>query len=355
MMIDLSGKGMFTWVIPDCEGGDVDAIIARAKEAQLTFLMPKITNGTKSYDLNAPYLEEFVDKCHAAEIKVIAWSYVYGNSPVLEAQVAATEYLKYSYDGYLINAEHEYKNRPSQARAFCIELRKHLPDEFIGLSSYRYPDYHPEFPWNEFLQYCDVNMPQVYWEQADGTAASQLDRCIALFTDPEYIQRPIMPTGSAYTNAGWVAKPQDIIDFIERADELGLDAISFWEWRYPRSRFPELWDAIVDTSFGEYEEPEMPDMEWNGTYKIVLNGSMAIHETNLLSSRVVGYAYSGEEYIATEKTADDIYKIGDERWISGRTRWTVINKVLIPVPHPEPELSLEQKVELLWDAHPELH
>ena len=355
-MTDLKGKGMFTWVIPDCEGGDIDAIIARAKEAQLAFLMPKITNGTSPYKLNIPYLKEFVEKCHAAGIKVIAWSYVYGYSPVLEAQAVITEYKKYPYDGYLINAEHEYKNRPVQAEMFCKELRKHLPDTFIGLSSYRYPKYHSEFPWNEFLKYCDVNMPQVYWERSDGTAASQLDRCIAEFADPKFIQRPIMPTGAAYTNAGWVAKPQDIIDFIKRADELELDAISFWEWRYPRSRFPELWDAIVDTPFGDYEEPDMPDMVWNGKYKIVMKGSLTIRKGpgTIYSEWEDEFATSGQVYITDERSVNDWYRIGDDRWISGNTRWTEITKYLEPVPH-EPELSLEEKVQRLWSAHPELH
>ena len=357
-MTDLKGKGMFTWVIQDCEGGDIDAIIARAKEAQLTFLMPKITNGTKPYELNAPHLEEFVDKCHAAGIKVIAWSYVYGDAPVLEAQVAVTEYLKYPYDGYLINAEYEYKNKPSQAKAFCVELRKHLPNEFVGLSSYRYPDYHPEFPWNEFLEHVNVNMPQVYWEHADGTAASQLDRCIASFTNPEYIQRPIMPTGSAYTNAGWVAKPDDIIDFIKRADELGLDAISFWEWRYPRSRFPELWDAIFETPFGECEEPDMPDMEWKGKYKIVLTGNLSIHTEPNLTSPVPDYALIGEQYITPTKSENNFYNItrgGVTGWISGNSKWTEITKYLEPVivepePEPEPELTVEERLDRLEAA-----
>lgn len=359
----INGKGMFTWVIPDCEGGDIDAIIARAQEAQLTFLMPKITNGTRPYESNLPYLEEFVDKCHTAGIKVIAWSYVYGDAPVLEAQVAVTEYQKYPYDGYLINAEYQYKNRPSQAEAFCLELRKHLPDTFIGLSSYRYPKYHMDFPFNVFLKYCDVNMPQVYWEKADGTAAKQLDECIAEFSDSRFFQRPIMPTGAAYTNAGWVAKPADVAAFIRHADELGLDAISFWEWRYPRDRFPELWTAIVNTPFGYYEEPEMPDMEWKGKYKIVLSGNLSIHTEPNLTSTVPDYALIGEQYITSVKSENNFYQItrgGVTGWISGNSKWTEITKYLEPVeivnPEPEtPELALEEKVDKLWAAHPELH
>ncbi|MDY6866631.1 MAG: SH3 domain-containing protein [Chloroflexota bacterium] len=344
-MNELTGKGMFTWVIPDCEGGDIDAIIARAKEAQLTFLMPKIANGTVKYSHNLTYLAEFVEKCHAAGIKVIAWHYVYGTYPESEARRSIEELSKYPYDGFVINAEKEYKGRPAQAKIYCKMLRAAFPDLFIGLSSYRYPDYHPELPWNEFLTYCDVNMPQVYWEQADGTAASQLDRCIALFTDPKFIQRPIMPTGAAYTNAGWVAKPDDIIDFIKRADELELSAISFWEWRYPRSRFPELWTAIVNTPFGEYEEPEMPDMQPTGIYNIKLSGSFYLRAEPTDNSAVVGYGYPGDVFIGLEKTADNWYRLAlggvETAWISGRTKYTTITEILAPVPVDPPEPTPE--------------
>ena len=166
-----------------------------------------------------------------------------------------------------------------------------------------------------------------------------------------------MPTGAAYTNDGWVAKPQDIIDFIKRAGELELDAISFWEWRYPRSRFPELWPPIVDTPFGDYEEPDMPDIVWNGKYKIVMLGNMAIHTEPNLTSPVPDYVLKGEEYISVDKTDDNLYKITRGNltgWISGRTKYTEITKYLEPVPH-EPEPSLEEKVQRLWDAHSELH
>lgn len=362
-MSDLLGKGMFTWVIKDCEGGDIDAIVARAKEAQLTFLMPKIAHRSVEYTINSPYLAEFVEKCHVAGIKVIAWQYVYGTNPSAEAERAIVELAKYDYDGFVINAEVEYKNRPTQAKEYCRKLRAAFPDLFIGLSSFRFPDYHPEFPWNEFLQYVDVNMPQVYWEQADGTAASQLDRCIALFSDDKYIQCPIMPTGAAYTNAGWVAKPQDIVDFIERANELELDAISFWEWRYPRDRFPELWPPIAETQFGNYEEPEMPDMVWNGKYKLVFLGNMKIHSEANFTSSVPDYALIGEQYITSVKSDNGFYQISRGSivgWVYGNPDYVTVTKYLEPVvvdpaPEPEPEPSDAEKLRLLWEAHPELH
>ena len=369
-MNELRGKGMFTWVISDCEGGDIDQIIEKATEAQLTFLMPKIADGIYEYTSNSDYLSEFVDKCHAADIKVIAWQFVYGTLPTGEANRAIAELSKYDYDGFVINAEGAYKYKPVSAETYCNLLRNAFPNLLIGLSSFRFPiSCHPEFPYNEFLKYVDVNMPQVYWEKADGTAASQLDQCIAEYTDSKFIQRPILPTGAAYTNAGWVAQPDDIVDFIERVNELELSACSFWEWRYPRSRFPELWDAIKDTLF-EGEEP-MPKPIHTGKYKITMLGNLAKRvgpnsEYGEIGQASGDYAKTGEIYTGYEKSPNAWYRIDETEqiWISGTTRWTTITEILeiVPVePIPEPETPLNpvemppDALERLWAAHPELH
>lgn len=353
--MNLQGKGMFTWVIPQCEKGDIDSIISFSKEAQLTFLMPKIADAQFEYQANSPYLKEFVIKCHAAGIKVIAWQYVYGSNPTAEANIAIEELRKYPYDGFVINAEVQYKNKPSQAEIYCKVLRNAFPNMFIALSSYRFPSYHPEFPWNQFLKYVDVNMPQVYWEQADGTAVKQLERCLSEFYNAKYIQKPIMPTGAAYTNAGWVAKPNDLVNFINAMDDNGLSACSFWEWRYPRTRFPELWDAIVETPFPGCEIID-PPLVPSGKYNILMKGNLIVRVgPGNEYTPTGGYALTGETYIGYEEK-NDYYRIGEGEWISGKTRWTDITEILEPTPEPEPEPPCHDE-EWLIDIHinPEKH
>jgi hypothetical protein len=336
----LRGKGMFTWVIKDCEGGDIDKIIERSKEAQLTFLMPKIADANYEYVHNSPYLAEFVEKCHNADIKVIPWQFVYGNYPQSEANRAIIELRKYPYDGFVINAEGAYKNRPIQAEEYCKILRGAFPNLFLGLSSFRFPiKYHADFPWNAFLKYVDVNMPQVYWEKADGQAVKQLEQCLSEFYDSRFIQRPIMPTGSAYTNDGWVAKAPDIVNFINAMDNNQLVACSFWEWRYPRHRFPELWDAIVNTPFpGESTPPVQP----TGKYRIVMIGNLTVRDAPE-GNPTGDYALAGNTYTGYE-VKDGWYRIGEGEWISGKTKWTGIEEIMAPEPPP---LTIEERVEVL--------
>jgi hypothetical protein len=126
-----------------------------------------------------------------------------------------------------------------------------------------------------------------------------------------------------------------------------------------------LWTAIAETPFGEYEEPEMPDMEWKGKYKIVCKNGSLVKRTGpgkdypATGSDVDDYTYDGEEYIAYEKK-DQYYRISEDEqiWISGKTQWTEIMKYLEPVPvepvdpEPEPETwqeSVERRLKALED------
>jgi hypothetical protein len=346
--MNFKGKGMFTWILNRCEGGDIGQIIKKAQEAQITFLMPKIADGPYEYEANRPYLKNLVEMAHAAGIKIIAWQYVYGQNPIAEAERAIIELKKYPYDGFVINAETQYKNRPSQAKTYCQALRSAFPEMFMALSSYRYPSYHANFPFNEFLEYVDANMPQVYWEKADGTAVGQLQRCLAEFADEDFIQRPIMPTGAAYTNDGWVAKAADIKAFIEAVIAKGLSACSFWEWHYPRERFPELWEPIAETRFPGAEEPEPiePDPEpEDGTFWAVCTAAnaLSVRSTPVYykdNRNLVGYLVGGktpEKRLVYE--VDGIWwRVGDAEWVSSN----YMEKISEPAP-----LTLEERVAAL--------
>ena len=91
-MMDLQGKGFFTWRIPKCEQGDPRKIVSLAVEAGLTHLVLKVADGPGVYNGNwgdakdhtSPVIMELRNK----GIKVYGWHYVYGNEPSSESTVA---------------------------------------------------------------------------------------------------------------------------------------------------------------------------------------------------------------------------------------------------------------------------
>ncbi|NDJ51671.1 MAG: nuclear transport factor 2 family protein [Chloroflexi bacterium] len=238
----LEGKGIYIWQVHQCEGGDPKRITQRALEAGLTHVLVKIADGSRAY--NSATAAPVIDALKQAGIQAWGWQYVYGLDPFGEASIAARRSNELEVDGFIVNAEVEYYGRYSQATAYMDSLRARVGNLPLALSSFRFPDYHRQLPWTEFLSKCDFNMPQVYWVRSDNPP-EQLDRSVNQFSRI-YPVLPIIPTGSAYAEHGWRASGSEVRRFLDHARKTNIPAANFWSWDYaggPSGR--DLWDAIA--------------------------------------------------------------------------------------------------------------
>jgi len=242
------GKGWYIWQIRRCEGGVPAAIANEAAAANLSHVLIKIADGVSAYNLDpisgADLVPPVIQALRARGVLCLGWQYVYGYNPVGEANIAIQRIQQLGVDGFVIDAEDQYKlpGRDVAATTYMTRLRAALPTLPMALSSYRYPTYHPQLPWVEFLTYCDYNMPQVYWVEAHNPA-EQLIRSVREFQAITPF-RPIIPTGSAYVQGDWAPAPLEIIEFLQTAQMLNLTAANFWEWGHTRLYLPELWDIV---------------------------------------------------------------------------------------------------------------
>ena len=252
----ITGKGIYIWQLKRCEGGDMGKVVNRLKAADMTHVLPKIADGDdpdiKTIVDNWKLLPDLVNRCHKAGIQVIGWQYVYGANPTGEADRAITELRKLPFDGFVINAERQYRDLANNAQAawiYCEKIRAAYPDLLLGLSSYRFPHYHAKFPFNTFLSFCDFNMPQVYWMQSNGTVPAQLADTIKAY-EP-YVYCPMIPTGAAFEEHGWKAVPDDQRIFVEEVRKHGLSGCNWWEYWEAFHRNPELGNIITNIPFEE--------------------------------------------------------------------------------------------------------
>lgn len=260
----LQGKGFFIWKIADCEHGNPEAIATAAKNAGMTHVLIKIADGAYAYNLDPQTkfdrVGPVVEALRHKGMQVWGWHYVYGYDPAGEARIAVRRVQQFQLDGYVIDAEEEYKEpgRASAAQRFCKELRKGIPNVPVALSSYRFPTYHPQFPWRAFLEFCDYNMPQVYWEKAHNPAA-QMARVMKEFhaLSPT---RPVIPTGPAYKWNGWRPTEADLTEFLGTAATYQIPAMNFFSWDECRRDLPNLWNLIAQYPFGSppVPQPEPP-------------------------------------------------------------------------------------------------
>ncbi len=246
----LQGKGFFIWTIRNCENGDPDAIASVAAQAGLSHVVIKIADGVSDYNINqttgADLVPPLVQSLRRVGVQPWGWHYVYGYNPTGEADKAIERTLELGMDTYVIDAEAEYKQpgKDEAATTFMDRLRSGLPNTPLILCSYRYPTYHPAFPWKQFLEKCDYNMPQVYWLQAHNPG-EQLIRCVREFQAITPF-RPMFATGSAWKDGDWAPPPAEVVEFLSTAQELSLGAANFWSWSHCRRDLPETWQAIAD-------------------------------------------------------------------------------------------------------------
>jgi hypothetical protein len=274
----LSGKGWFIWQIPRCERGSPAAIATKAVEAGATHVLLKVAERTYpfGFDKHGNDLVPAVTlalKQHG--LQVWGWHYVYGDRPKDEARVAIRRTLQLQLDGYVIDAEIEYRQpgKAAAARAFMAALREGLPaSTLVALSSYRFPSLHRQLPWRTFLEGCDYAMPQVYWEQAHNPE-QQLARSVAEFSDPGVVGvvRPVVPTGAAYGTGSWRATAKDITKFLAKARALGLPAANLYSWDYAASQGNiELWAAAAEFDWAA-RLADLPDDDLAELYITALN------------------------------------------------------------------------------------
>jgi len=245
----LTGKGFFIWKIKDCESGSASAIAAAAKSAGLSHVLIKIADGVNSYNVDSStgvdYVPSVVSALHSVGIQAWGWHYIYGENPGKEAWCGGQRTKQLGLDGYVIDAESEYKASGMAAKAsrYMTDLRSYLGNTPVALSSFRFPAYHMQFPWNNFLTKSDFNLPQVYWEQAHNPGA-QLQRSFREF-NALTPYRPFMATGAAYGNQGWVPLVTEITEFMTIAVSLNIPAVNFYSWDYCRKHLPALWNTIA--------------------------------------------------------------------------------------------------------------
>jgi len=295
----LTGKGYYIWKVNYCENGDPIRITDLAKKANLSHVLVKVADGAFPYnidnDTGFDYARSVIKKLQAANIAVWGWHYVYGTYPDQEAEIAVKRTLELGLDGFVVDAESDYED-PSKAPAasrYMNILRSNLGSLPIALSSFRYPSYHAKFPWRNFLERCDYNMPQVYWIHAHNNAGEQLRRCVNEFKNLQPF-RPIIPTGPAYKEHGWIPYESEIIEFMQVAKNLNLSAVNFWYWEGCRRDTPHFWELVkgfqYDTQVREASFPEryvtaLNSGNPNGVVDFYTNDAIHIHSEGAVQGR----------------------------------------------------------------------
>jgi hypothetical protein len=272
------GRGMWIWYASRSEGGNPTAIAKHAKANGIKTVFVKSGDGTRYWSQFSRRLVYFI---HRNGVRVCAWQYVYGNSPLAEARIAA-QAVRDGADCFVIDAEAEYEGRYAAAQLYVDALRSAVGHRYpVGLASFPYVDYHPAFPYSVFLGHdgATFNLPQMYWRDI-GSSVSAVYR--HTYLDNRIYRRPIRPLGQTDTSRG-----NEISLFRGLSVAYHAAGLSWWDYAWTSAN--GLWPAVsgLYASVGPFSSAGVPVLHYGS------QGDMVLWMQELLKSAIPSQRRTG--------------------------------------------------------------
>ncbi len=217
------GLGQWIWYVNKSEGGNLDAIAARARAAGVKTVFVKSSDGSTNFW--SQFTPDLVAGLHQRGLHVCAWQYVYGTHPAGEAQLGARAAAM--ADCLVIDAESEYEGKYASAQTYMQTLRAAIgPNYPVGLASFPYVDRHKALPFSVFLgpTGAQFNAPQIYWHEIGVSTDVAMAHT---YHENSIYARPIVPLGETYGGTPSV----DIFRFRQLSSAYGAKGLSFWDWQ----------------------------------------------------------------------------------------------------------------------------
>jgi hypothetical protein len=244
------GVGMWLFVPEEIEGGDVDALVARAQQVGLTHVYVRTGSSRGGFYAQA-YMDELLPKAHAAGIRVYGWDFPYledVDADVSRALAAAT-YTTPSgdrLDGFAADIEtaSEGTNLTAEgASAYSERLRAAVGEAYplVAVVPRPSPQMQTRFPYQAVVPHYDAVAPMTYWlnRQPDTDVANDVSFLSSF-------GKPVVPIGQAYDGAPEGGRPgppppEEIQRFLASAQQVGAAGTSFWSWQHADQA---IWDTL---------------------------------------------------------------------------------------------------------------
>jgi hypothetical protein len=168
----LQGLAIWIWELDKCEGGNLAAIVAKARVSGVSSVIVKAGEEAANGQVTAALVATF----RTAGIEPAIWWYCRPKD--FDAQLGMLKALqdRCGVTGFVMDAEAEWDtpdNRPA-ATQFAARLRAELgPDAWLADAPWSRPVKHGGFfPYAQFGAVMNARMPQFYWELAKPEEAT---------------------------------------------------------------------------------------------------------------------------------------------------------------------------------------
>ena len=252
------GQGHVALRARKTEGGNVAAIVAKAKAAGLSHLYVRTGSSWNGF-YAGPFLDQILPAAHEADLLVYGWDFprlIDPQDDVRRAKAAIDHRApgKHRIDGFSADIEtrsegtHITGRRPPPSTGGRCARR--WGSSFPLIATVPRPSPAQNYPYAEVVASFDAIAPMVYWlnRQPDTDVTGAL-------RDLAQYGKPVFPVGQAYDGApeggrAGVPPPEELWRFMRFAEAGGAQGVSFWSWQAANSK---AWAAIRDAS--EYRGP----------------------------------------------------------------------------------------------------
>lgn len=316
------GKGLYMYEPFENFGMTVPEFSNWIKGMGLDFVYLKMADGYLPFE----DLDNVVSAIRQAGCKLAGWQYyyagVYNGAPSgidPKREIAATQLVldRYKPDAWVIDAESEFKylNQADRAEKLCTDVvySCHTLSIPVGLTTYRFPVIHSEFPFSVFLKWIDFNQPQVYWNKPSSAYPQfgplpETQRSLQEYNSIGYQNKPFIPIGRSYIGDGYGApgpSSSEIQSFMQLCEDLGFPGFAFWNAAHLDRYLPNLVSTISDFEFdttNPIPPPEPAKKLWLKWDCNIRNEPSTAQGSKTVIGK--GYAGRGWEIDSSEKQPD---------------------------------------------------
>jgi hypothetical protein len=252
---------MWIWKAEQTEGGNVDAIVARARAVGLSNLYVRTASLREGF-YAADFLDRLLPAAHAARIRVYAWDFPYLDNVGGDVD-RALQAIRHEapgghrVDGYVADIELRSMGVnifTHTAQAFGAGLRKAVGPNYPLIACVPRPS--PQivhYPFADVVAAFDAVAPMDYWMHRDPVAD-----IAGTVRDLASYGKPLIPVGQAYDARGeggpaGVPPRDQLLRFMQAGEDLGAVGVSWWSWQHADQ---QAWDAVRDA--GHFQLPAAP-------------------------------------------------------------------------------------------------
>lgn len=226
--------------------GDDSQIANLLTECGIKWVAPRVGDeGWNDVHYTPERFDSFTRTMHGADISVYPWAYVRPTADFTK-YVNIVVAARGRADGFIVNAEVEFKGAHDKAGQLSRQIKNHVGDFYVGHAPLAWMQYHADFPYLEFGQWLDGVMPQTYWtELVRGSYAEMAKVCLPKWEElpklNSHLAKNYAPVGCTYGTSEINAKKKppgkfkvgDLELFLDRYKDLECVSLYTLEVAHP--------------------------------------------------------------------------------------------------------------------------